>query len=241
MVLKKAYELFMRSYRTSSLSRSNHPEISFFASDSPASENASAQLIRYFEGQVAAGASFRPGETVQFGWSTLRLHQREDGTLGLEELATKREIQWIDSADRATSDCWFQVEVARSLGLVDQLSFPRHDDGALVQPCVDPNQDVLLHRMPVAQCPEGFSGWSVSCRQEHQHEKQEILPLMAVAAVQPQLVQFLALPHETFVMIGWRRARQGKSLVIEPRFFADEGRRELIPSADSLLGRLRNL
>ena len=72
-------------YRTTKCAAHGHPEFTLrFAHDVPL-PGLEEMLITYFEQGVASGTQFKPGQTVLVGWATLRLTQRDDGTIGVLE------------------------------------------------------------------------------------------------------------------------------------------------------------
>jgi hypothetical protein len=196
-------------------------------------------LIDYFEGAVANGTKFRPGETVQLGWATLRLCQRTDGTIGVEERELVPDEAWIEAVDRAVLDLWYQREIVASVGLLDEVSFPRQYEGAMISDCAMDGGGIVMTRLPADDLPSGFSGWTLSCTQDHDHGERSIVPLLAIAANQPSLVQLLALPHGTSVLVVYQEKTDAPSgmLRIEPHVFRDG--EELKPEEGSYLDALQ--
>ena len=89
-------------------------------------------LLDYFETAVGRGAKYLPGQIIRFGWSVLRVCERSDGTLGIEERALTPELAWTESVDHALMDLFTQQQIAASVGLVDEMSYPTQDDSLLV-------------------------------------------------------------------------------------------------------------
>jgi hypothetical protein len=169
----------------------------------PAVPHLERLLLDYFERAVAAGTTFRAGQTIQLGWSMLRLCDRDDGTLGVEERALSPTVSWTEAVDRALRDLWMQREVARSVALADELDFPRQDHSLMLAPCADGGGSVLMSRLDGDELPDDFSGWTLTCTADHDHGERSFLPLLGLAAVQPGLVQFLALPPGVTVLVSW--------------------------------------
>lgn len=173
-------------------------------------------LLRWFEAEEARGVRFSAGQTVQFGWSTLRLTQRADGSLGVLEPDLQHELKWLESVDQAAFQAWQQKEVLSSLDLVDRADFPRQALHAVVCERVFTAGALMLGRTE-ASAPTD-SGWFVGCTDEahdHQHEAAlTIAPLVELAARLPRLVPWFALPAGVDVLLPVAaRAR--------PRIFVD--------------------
>src|SRR5688572_18655764 len=185
----------MQSHRTTACARFGHPELTIQLAETSSIPDVHRILINYFEGAVARGSKFKPGQRVQLGWSTLLLCERADGTIGVQERELSPDPQWTESVDRAVHDVWYQREIADSVGLLDQLRFPTQGEGAMVTDCAMEAKTTLLTRLPDEDLPDGFSGWTLSCAADHDHGERDIVPLLAIAASLPSIVQLFALPH----------------------------------------------
>src|SRR5688500_14345057 len=149
----------MQTHRTTRCAAAGHREFTIqLVADSPLPD-LQRVLIEYFEGAVARGSKFTPGQTVQLGWAILKLVDRSDGTIGVQERELTPEVTWTESVDRALRDMWLQREIVASVGLLDQLSFPRQDDAALVAECMHGSTELVMTRVSAEDAPEGFSGW----------------------------------------------------------------------------------
>ena len=193
-------------------------------------------LLDFFEDSVARGTAFAPGQTVQLGWSTLRLCDRADGTIGVEERELRPDEAWTESVDRALVDVWLQKEVAASVGLLDAISFPKQDDMMMASDCALGGEPILMVRLEANELPQGFSGWTLACARDHDHGERHVIPLLALAANQPGLVQMLALPHGTQVFVKYTPI-DGR-LRIEPHVFRNGA--EIKPSEGSYLAALQS-
>lgn len=229
----------MPEFRTTKCSQHGHRELTVkLTSPVP---NLHTMLTDYVESAVAKGTKFLPGQTLQLGWSTLKFIERPDGTLGVQERELTPEEQWTESAQRALVDLWTQREIASSLGLADELEFPKQTDDMLIYRCVtDETEGFVLNRMPKEEdLPPGFSGWSLSCTQRHEHGEVDVVPLLAIAANQPGLVQLLALPHGCTALVTWEAkpdAPAGRKRIV-PRIFRDG--EELKPADGTYLAALQ--
>ncbi len=229
----------MERFRTSACAAHGHPEFTLQLAARCPIPDAQRMLLDYFEHAVGRGTKFLPGQTVQLGWATLRLRQRDDGTIGVEERGLTPTETWAEQIDRAVRDVWYQREVVASVGLLEQLSFPRQDQGVMVADCaMDPGALVLI-RLPDDDLPDAFSGWTLTCAGDHDHGERSVVPLLAIAAKQPSLVQLLALPHGTSVLVMYREKPDAPpgTVRIEPHVFRDGG--ELAPRPGSYLAALQ--
>ncbi|MBM4781787.1 MAG: hypothetical protein GQE15_29265, partial [Archangiaceae bacterium] len=64
----------------------------------------------------------------------------------------------------------------------------------LVSRCSEDADAVVLTRVDAGSAAQAWSGWSLSCSQDHDHGERFTLPLLALSALRPTLVPFLALP-----------------------------------------------
>jgi hypothetical protein len=200
------------TYRTTKCSAHGHPEFTItFAREVPL-PGLEEMLLRYFEEGVAGGTQFKPGQTVLVGWATLRLTQREDGTLGVLEPDLKEELKWTESVDQTLLDAWRQKEVLSSLGLLERIEYPRQAQQAIVCAQTWEAPTFVLGRTDPSAPSD--SGWFVGCMDDaHDHQVADalsVVPLIEIAARLPALTQFLALPVGTDVVVsgeGGLRAR----------------------------------
>lgn len=217
--------------RSTSCAQHGHREITLQLTEPLPVPGLEQMLMSFFELRVAKGAKFEPGQVVQFGGASLRMVQRADGTLGVEELVPALKATWRESVDRALMTTWTQNEIVRSVGLEAQLSFAR--DVSTVTACkrVLEEPGVFLSRSAPAN--EQDSGWFVGCLDaSHAHRDAENLEAMVVAKlalVCAPAVQFLALPVGCEVVV---RARPGGGRVTAE--VALEGK-QLAPSPGSYL------
>lgn len=192
-------------------------------------------LVDHLESAVAQGSKFLPGQTIRLGWALLRVCQRDDGTLGLEERELTPEIAWTESVDRALCDLWYQREVVDSVGLLDSIAFPSQDQDVLMADCAADALDSVMVRIADDEMPDDLSGWTLTCAEDHDHGEYRVLPLLALAAIKPGLVQLLALPHGLAVLVLYRHKPdmpEGQ-LRIEPHVF--RGGDEIEPKVGSYL------
>jgi len=229
----------MQTFRTTTCAAHGHREVTLQLTRALPIPNIERMLLGYFESAVARGTTFLPGQTVRVGWATLKLVERDDGTLGVCERELVPEVEWVEQVDRALYDTWVQREIVSSVGLLGEIAFPGQDELVMLSPCAeDAGESVVLVRTAVEDVPQ-FSGWSLSCAEDHDHGEPAFVPLLAVAANHPGLVQLLALPPRTLVFVSWQEkdtAPRG-ALRIEPHVF--RGDDELVPEPGSYLAALQ--
>ena len=229
----------MQTFRTTTCAAHGHPEVTLQVGRPLPIPNIERMLLGYFEGAVARGTKFLPGQTVRVGWATLRIVERDDGTLGVCERELSPEVEWVEQVDRALHDTWAQREIVASVGLLDEMAFPAQDELVMISPCAEEaGEPVVMVRTAVEDLPH-FSGWSLQCAEDHDHGEPAFVPLLAIAANNPGLVQLLALPARTLVFVSWEQketAPEGQ-LRIEPHVF--RGDDELVPQPGSYLAALQ--
>jgi hypothetical protein len=218
-------------YRTARCAAHGHPEFTLVVTKRLPVPELERLLLDYFEDGVAGGTRFRAGQTVQLGWATLRLALRADGTLGVEEADMDNPSGWSESVDRALMATWLQKEVARSVGLDEQLEFPHHEQVVTICGRVLASNSWVLTR--AAQPDPTHSGWMFGCvGGDHDHNASDafgVAQLIAVAWKLPFVTQFIALPAGTTVLV------QGPGR-IRPKLYLND--RELTPRPGSYLAAL---
>jgi len=229
----------MQAHRTTKCSAAGHREFTVQFANKPPIPDLERMLISYFEAAVGRGTKFLPGQTIQMGWSILRICERTDGTLGVEERVLAPEVEWTEQVDRALKDMWLQREVNDSVGLLDALTFPRQDETALISECAMEADQIVMTRLNKGDTPDGFSGWMLACTEDHDHGERTQIPLLAIAAIKPGLVQLLALPPDTSVLVLYRKKGDAPpgTLRIGPHVFRNGV--EIKPSEGSYLAALQ--
>jgi hypothetical protein len=196
-------------YRTTKCAAHGHPEFTVrFARDVPV-PGLEHLLLAWFEEGVARGEVFKPGQTVQLGWATLRLTQRSDGTLGVLEPDLTHELKWVEAVDQALFETWRQKEVLESLGLRERVDYPRQALQAIVCARVWEAPAFVMGRTEPSAPTD--SGWFVGCTDEaHDHQQPDaltVVPLIEIAVRAPPLAQFFALPAGVDVVVSGPRVR----------------------------------
>jgi hypothetical protein len=188
----------MLTYKTSTCGHHGHPEFTV-QFDQPCVPGGEQLLLSWFEDAVAEGTRFAAGNTLGMGGHSLRLVARPDGTLGVEEPVPSPEPRWVERIDRTVREVITQRYICDSVGLA--LTCPPPGSHCLVTDCSEHAQTLVLNRVVAPPDLPGFSGWLVSCAEEHDHSERSQLPLLALSALRPFSVQFLALPPESTVLL----------------------------------------
>ena len=218
-------------FRTTTCGRHGHAEFTLVIDEPLPVPGLETILVSYFEDNVAGGTVFKAGETVQFGWAMLRLIQRSDGTLGVEEVDRRSGGRWCERVGNTLMETWVQQQVALSVGA--EPEFPRQGQSAIVCTNLVPGADDYMMSRSEPTAPDD-SGWFIGCcDDDHDHNTLENLSkggLLAVGRTLPFLVQFFALPFETNLHVAASAGRPSPTIYIDgqPR----------TPRADSYLASL---
>jgi hypothetical protein len=202
-----------------------HPEISVCCDPTETLSPSMRWLLSWVEDEVANGRRFLAGQTVQLGWSLLKVHQRDDATLALFEPDFKSmPMELVDSVSNTLLHLLLQKSVAESLGVEEALFIPSLRESAVICCEFGSTDGFVMNR--VAPKP-GVSGWFLGCDNEaHNHQALENLRRTSLyeAAVRHdnRIIPFLGLPHD--MLIGFSKGvpnffRDDKELVIRPNSY----------------------
>jgi hypothetical protein len=163
-----------------------------------------AWLTQTLERWVQGGRRFAVGETIQLGWTLLKLHDGEGDTLELLELAPgPAPISWGISVTTALADLRLHKDVCESYFGDGFISFPFIADECVVCTNVEMTDEILMDRVKSAGSD---SGWFIGCRDDgHDHQNPSSLVRISLhEAVRrcPGARMFVALPPETLVATG---------------------------------------
>jgi hypothetical protein len=190
----------MHTFKTTRGAPHGHPEITLQFAEEPVIPKSERLLLSYFDDAMAQGAQFKPGQTVGIGGHVLRFKQRADGSLGVEEPVPSPREEWVEQVDRTVREVMFQRYICDSVQL--PLSFPPVRGTCLVAACAEGAEALVLTR--VVTPPEAHkhvSGWMIACTEDHTHGERTQVPLLALSAIDPFAVQFLALPPDTVALL----------------------------------------
>ena len=156
------------------------------------------------------GAQFRPGQTFQMGWSTMRFVPLAASsgapTLAFEELDGSGVAgQWARGVSRTLIATRLQRSVVESFNLhEDQMDFPKLAQSSIICNEIDPDGALFMHRLDPTN--RNDSGWFFSCQSEtHDHNNPALLECdsLYVHACRVQAVlPFLALPVGCRVLLA---------------------------------------
>ncbi len=191
-----------------------------------------ALVLDDLQDAIAQGTWYEPGMLVRSGWRTLRIIDRADGMLGLEERTGAD--RWAEQIDLTLHELWSQRQLLAGLGIEEWISFPRDSEDATVADCVDDGVTSVLFAREPTDSPT-HSGWSLSCVRQHEHGSTQVRSLGELVAARPYLARFLALPTPVEVRIN---ASRGEGAIrAGVRMFGGEFLPESGSPAAELLGR----
>lgn len=178
----------------------------------------SADLLAYVAAYVAeADQPLRPGETLAYGWTTLRFRASDDadalgpGLLIVQELAQPLQDgdePYTDGAAQAIALLARQLDAQQRNVVPGEADPPHRSDALIVCTRVPPAGFLWSYPLFAARLDHDVdeSGWFFGCyEQGHDHEdrgERERTTLGAVVAAFPRLFPYLALPVGTTVIFA---------------------------------------
>ena len=178
-------------------------------------ENEATQLLRYIADYIASSRQqIVAGETMRYGWSTLRFTQ-DIGTdiLSIEELADPFAIAaetYVRGAVTAIGILRDQDDTVKRNGLRTPGHHPHRSEKAVICRRVSPNLDwrvLVFDRVQARQ--DDQSGWFVGCgSSSHDHNdvnELATLHLVYLSDRDPRIIPYLALPAESRVVFEQSR------------------------------------
>jgi hypothetical protein len=179
-------------------------------------------LLGWIEREVAGGRRFLPEETVQIGWSYLKIHQRNDGTFALFEPDFKSmPIIFVDSFTKTLFHLLIQKSVVDSVGFAAEIEPPSLLQSSLVCTEFRGSTGYILDRANASN--DRDSGWFFGCyRPEHDHNNAANLRRVslyeAASLIDQRVIPFLGLPVGVMVHFDGARLslfREGKKLPVQ--------------------------
>jgi len=218
----------MEVHSTSRCHEFAHPEISFDVAEVVPPERVDS-LVAALESMVAAGSVFRPGESLQYGWSLLKFQSDGQGGLFLTEPDfSTRPIEFRGGVTQTLLTNMRQIYTLDSYGIGRELlDFPTLESSAIICKNFVTTKKILLAR---AEKKGNVSGWFFGCYEmecDHQSASrlQKALLLDAVTR-RSELVNWLALPSAVHVLLqpGEKPIvfRDGKEASLIPGSFVDQ-------------------
>ena len=212
--------------RTQNCSKHGHPEFSLVCDDASVFERQVKWLLDWLEEEVSRGKQFLPDQTVQVGWSVLKVGRRADESLALFEPDFKSvPMVFVDNVSKTLVHLLIQKSVTESLGLENEISLPSLRESAIICTDFGTGKGVFLDRAK----PSGHaSGWFFGCSNaQHNHQAAQNLRLVslyeACVLLDETVIPYLGLPA------GIKISFSGAI----PRFFLNE--RELLIKHGSYL------
>ena len=179
----------------------NHPEFVFHCDAHSVPESDVQWLINFLETAVARGEIFRDGETIQIGWSIVRVSHMDDGCLDIfEPDMIHMPAQFVDSVTNTLRQLRAHKDTTESCLTNWQPVFPSIRDAIAVPARYAELPNVRL----VREAPEGhWSGWALYDVEstKAQPEKHQAISLYELACRRPDLIMYLALPPGATVLL----------------------------------------
>jgi hypothetical protein len=200
----------MREYRSTFGSALNHPDFCVVLDDGLESLD-SEWIFGYFESAIREGTRFRAEETIQVGWTLVKLLLNERGDLEIwEPTFDVIPIQWT----RGATNTFRQITIQRAV--CDQLEaepqFPSiRESGVASGQFVESEGPFRM----VRESPDGSdSGWIFS-RENDPGTDASHRSLFELAMSDAAIVPFLALPPgaEVHAMSGYVKVSLGGTVV----------------------------
>ncbi len=173
------------------------------------------RVLRYIGDYIASSRQkIKPGETMRYGWSTLRFVQDEgDAALSIEELEdpySTTSDTFARGAAKAIQILRSQDEAVKRNGLSSPAHHPHRSERAVICRRLSPNAPwrvLVFDRIKARQADQ--SGWFVGCGSStHDHnDVNELasLHLVYLSERDPRIVEYLAMPEDSRVVFDQRR------------------------------------
>jgi hypothetical protein len=212
---------------TKNCGKYGHPEFSLSCEDTPIHPQQMRWLITWVEQEVSQGKKFLPGQTVQIGWSVLKVDLRADGTLALFEPDFKS--MPMKFVDRVSTTLWhvlMQKLVTDSLGVENEINESSLQRSAIVCSDFGKGKGLFMER----SIPSGHaSGWFFGCADAaHDHHTKENLRLVslyeAAVLLDGGVTPYLGLPPGISISFAApipRFFREKKELFLKPNSYLD--------------------
>ena len=174
-----------------------HREITFNYDETHIPDVHAKWFLRFLEDEVASGARYLPGQTLQVGWSITLIKEHPDGALGVFEADMKSmPMNFVDSVTNTLIDLRSQKYVLDSLGFEIPEFFPSMRQSGVV--CDNLSSSALFSIFRADPQRGHDSGWSICCDDsDHNHNDPQVLSCVSLYEIgcrYPSLIQYLALP-----------------------------------------------
>lgn len=210
--------------KTSQCSAFGHPEFNIECDAIWAESGTLNWFTDWLEASVKGGKVFQPGETVQLGWSILRIGSDEDGCLKfLEPDFVSLPVNFVTGVSQSLHHLFVQKSVADTAGLNNKLDIPSLRMSVIVCSKFSAKGPQFLSR---TEQQDNDSGWFFGCV-DPSHDHSSMAELSCVSLYQAALkygfdpMAYLGLPSGTDVVVAGHSVeiyRDGQPLQIR-----DEG------------------
>lgn len=188
------------------------PEVALEWSGNDSLDPWGRNLLQWIETEVAQGRKFLPDQTVQYGWSIMKVRQDSDEMISLSEPDfTSMPIVFVNSVSNTLLHTMLQKFVAESVNAEDAMNFPSLRQSCIVCSKFGDQQGLVAERQQPSN--ERDSGWFFGCQQpDHSHNTPNELQLKSLyecaACVDSRVIPFLALP------VGFRVDLRGERITV---------------------------
>jgi hypothetical protein len=188
-------------------------------------EDGASRILKYIGDYVTASQkTIKTGETMRYGWSTIRFTPSSDGMyLSIEELAnpfSPTSERYVLGAATALTILQEQDNTVRRNSGKSIGHHPHRSELAVICRHVTPKSQLLVFDR-LKSTRQDDSGWFVGCgNPNHDHNNVDELGrmhLVHLADVNPKIVAYLAMPEDSRVVFD-----DGRIIVFAPG--QDEGR-----------------
>jgi len=207
---------------TQNCSKHGHREFSVICDDAATYVPRVNWLLEWLEGEVVRGKQFIPEQTVQVGWSLLKVKEREDGTFGLLEPDFKSmPARFVDNVSLTLLHLLLHKSVNESLGLEDEMALSSLQHSAIVCTDFGVSKKIVLSRTAMKGTD---SGWFFGC-DNCGHDHQSILNLRRVSlyeaavSLDDRIIPYLALPPAIVISVSSSQSHfflNDKELSVKP-------------------------
>jgi hypothetical protein len=149
-------------------------------------------LPSYFAEEVRSGVTFAAEQTVQVGWSLLKLVPTSDGNLSaFEPDFEAMPVHWVEGVDRTVRSLAAQRAVCDDFGV--EPAFPSMVQPASAPDLIPPSGQLTMVRSEVQG---NHSGWTFHGRAD---AEMRLLSLYEASLLRRSIVPLLALPAGSVV------------------------------------------
>lgn len=181
-------------FRTKRCAAHGHQEIAFLATDGL---GAAEQIVEWLEEEVTLGRQFLVGQTVQVGWTILKVAEGADclELTGPDFLGLP--VRWGPGVDTMLRHVQLHRLVCARLGT--EPEFPSMLEFAVVSPTFCGAKGGFQMSRDAVESPD--SGWVVAEPGYASTEAQR-MSLYELAVARPDITPFVALPPGSAVLVG---------------------------------------